>query len=119
MKLLVKIAIVILMMLLIALYITTTHYQAKGADKRNAWIKVINRPVLHKASHVCSIHSMEDSRCALGYQPPLFLSSPPLSLLAVQSHLFRQFPHIYWFFANPHPPENFSVNPHNIKIFHP
>ena len=30
-------------------------------DKRDAWIKTINKPVLHKAIHICSIHSMEDS----------------------------------------------------------
>ena len=30
-------------------------------NKRDAWIKTISKSVLHKAVHVCSIHSMEDS----------------------------------------------------------
>ena len=33
----------------------------KGKDKKDAWIKTVNKSVLHKAIHVCSIHSMEDS----------------------------------------------------------
>ena len=33
----------------------------KRKDKRNAWIKTINKSVLHKTLHVCSIHSMEGS----------------------------------------------------------
>ena len=32
----------------------------KREDKRDAWIKT-NKSVLHKAIHVCSIYSVEDS----------------------------------------------------------
>ena len=33
----------------------------KIKDKRDAWIKVMSRSVLHKPFHVCSVYSMEDS----------------------------------------------------------
>ena len=33
----------------------------KIKDKRDAWIKTINKSALNKAVHVCSIQSMEDS----------------------------------------------------------
>ena len=33
----------------------------KIKDKRDTWIKAMNRSVLHKTIHVCSVYSMKDS----------------------------------------------------------
>ena len=48
-----------------------------------------------------------------------FLPSPLLNLQIVQAPFFKQSLPIYLFFVNPRYKSDFSVNPHNIKVFHP
>ena len=70
-------------------------------------------------------HCFHDSWCTLGINPPSlkktthsFLPSPLLlNLQIVHAHL-SQFPPCRLIFVNPSPPI-FSMNPLNIKIYHP
>ena len=42
-------------------FVKDYHVKREKIKGMDAWIKTINKSVLHKAIHVCSIHSMEDS----------------------------------------------------------
>ena len=76
-------------------------------------LQTVKKWVKGFAVEVRKLHCTSNSKCALGYQPPLllknttllFLAKPPpppcpphLNLQTVQAPLFRQSPSIYWFF---------------------
>ena len=77
-----------------------------------------------RESWIHSVHWGINSR-----PPPLSKTPPPLSCQAPSprlkltncqsSPLFKQSLPLYWFFVNPPLKSDFSVNPQNIKVFHP
>ena len=103
--------------------------EIKHLSSKFSVLGLTNKPLI--GDHSLMLHSVHWGINPPSKTPPLlFFAKLPQICQLPSPHIFRQFPTIYWFFVNPPPPsppkkkkrkkeKDFSVNPHNIKIFHP